>query len=42
MPLTFPTSPTNGQTVTLSDDKEKFIASSPGQTDDATYYFKKV
>lgn len=31
-----------GKFVQVSDDKEKFIASSPGQTDGATYYFKKV
>ena len=31
-----------GKFVQVSDNKDKFIASSPGQTDGATYYFKKV
>ena len=31
-----------GKFVQVSDDKEKFIASSPGQTDGATYYFKNA
>lgn len=31
-----------GEFVQVSDDKDKFIASSPGQTDGATYYFNKL
>ena len=31
-----------GEFVQVSDNKDKFIASSPGQTDGATYYFKNA